>query len=120
MGRDRPTALITDAAYSQDRQRHGREIRYVAMMAVRVVSLIAAAVLAVEHAPLPWLWGPVCLAGMVIVPWLAVILANDRPPKDRYRLPRNRTGPRPDGSAPGQRPRVIGPAADRTVIDAER
>lgn len=63
-----------------------REIRYVLMMSLRVVSLVVAAILVGVHAPLLWLWLPICLFGMVVLPWLAVIIANDRPPKERYRL----------------------------------
>lgn len=120
MGRDRQPVLITDAAYSQDRQRHSREVRYVAMMGVRLASLIAAIVLAVQRAPLPWVWGPVCAAGMLIVPWLAVLLANDRPPKDRHRLPRNRAGAVGSTSPEPATPPALGPAQQHTVIDAER
>ena len=61
-----------------------REIRYVLMMSLRVVSLLVAAILVGVHAPLLWLWLPICLFGMAVLPWLAVIIANDRPPKERY------------------------------------
>ena len=85
MKRAKP-ALITDADRSQDDQLHSREVRYILMMAVRVVCLIVAAVLVGVRAPLLWLWIPICLVGMVFVPWLAVLLANDRPPKEQHRL----------------------------------
>ncbi len=78
--------LITDAEQSQDDQLRARELRYLLMMSIRAVSLVVAAVLVSVHAPLLWLWIPLCLAGMLVVPWLAVILANDRPPKARYRV----------------------------------
>jgi hypothetical protein len=107
----RPT-LITDAERSQHDQLRSREIRYVLMMSFRAVSLLAAAILVGTHAPLLWLWVPICLFGMVVVPWLAVILANDRPPKAQYRLANmlHRHDPAPvppQALPPGEPPKVI-------------
>lgn len=56
------------------------------MMLIRAVCLIVATILVYNHAPLLGLWIPILLFGMVAIPWLAVILANDRPPKEQYRL----------------------------------
>lgn len=84
--RARPV-VITNAEQSQDDQLHYREVRYLLMMSVRAVCLVAAAVLAAVHAPLLWLWIPICLFGMIAVPWLAVILANDRPRRRRTSAP---------------------------------
>jgi hypothetical protein len=78
--------LITDADRSQAEQLRSRQVRYVLMMSVRGVCLLVAAVLVGVKAPLLWLWLPLCLLGMVLIPWLAVILANDRPPKEQHRL----------------------------------
>lgn len=78
--------LITDAAPSQDDQLTSRQRRYVLMMGIRVACLIVGAVLVGAQAPLLWLWLPLCGLGMVLIPWLAVLLANDRPPKEKYRL----------------------------------
>jgi hypothetical protein len=78
--------LITDADRSQAEQLHSRQVRYVLMMSVRGVCLLVAAILVGAKAPLLWLWLPLCLLGMVLIPWLAVILANDRPPKDQHRF----------------------------------
>ena len=78
--------LITDAARSQDDQLTSRQRRYVMMMGVRVACVIVGAILVGARAPLLWLWLPLVALGMLIVPWLAVLLANDRPPKDRHRL----------------------------------
>ncbi|GAB3802081.1 DUF3099 domain-containing protein [Micromonospora zhanjiangensis] len=78
--------LITDAARSQNDQLHSRQVRYVVMMGIRAVCLIAGAVLVSFKAPMLWLWLPLCLIGMVLIPWLAVLLANDRPPKEEHRL----------------------------------
>lgn len=88
MRRKARPVLITNAEQSQDDQLHYREVRYLLMMSLRAVCLVAAAVLAAVHAPLLWLWIPICLFGMIAIPWLAVILANDRPR-------RRRSGPPP-------------------------
>jgi len=77
--------LITDAEESLDKQRHSREIRYVAMMSLRAVCLILAAILAVAQVPLLWLWLLLCLGGVVLLPWMAVLIANDRPVKSEHR-----------------------------------
>ncbi|HEX7746997.1 MAG TPA: DUF3099 domain-containing protein [Micromonosporaceae bacterium] len=110
--------LITDAARSQGDQLRSREVRYIAMMSIRAVCLIVGAVLVATDAPLLWLWLPLCAVGMVLIPWLAVLLANDRPPKPEHRLStRLRHGGQ--SAAP---PTPSLPAADagpHRVIDAE-
>jgi hypothetical protein len=109
--------LITDAARSQDDQLRSREIRYVAMMSIRAVCLIVGAILVGVHAPLLWLWLPLCAVGMVLIPWLAVLLANDRPPKEQHRLStRFRHSQRSD-----EPPQSLPAEADHArVIDAEQ
>ncbi|MGC4896455.1 DUF3099 domain-containing protein [Micromonospora sp. DT31] len=105
--------LITDAPRSQDDQLSSRQKRYVLMMSVRVACLIGGAILVGVDAPLLWLWLPLCAVGMVLVPWLAVLLANDRPPKEEHRLanrfrPRHREEPGPTALTAQERPhRVI-------------
>jgi hypothetical protein len=107
--RQPPPVLITDAERSPDDQLRSRQIRYVGMMSVRALCLVIAAVLVGTDAPLLWLWVPLCVVGMVLLPWLAVIIANDRPPKERYRLSRRlhraqpvERGPRVLPTQPGQ------------------
>lgn len=78
--------LITDASRSPADQLHSRQVRYVVMMGIRAVCLILGAVLVSVKAPMLWLWLPLCAVGMVLLPWLAVLIANDRPPKDEHRL----------------------------------
>ncbi|HEX9999630.1 MAG TPA: DUF3099 domain-containing protein [Actinoplanes sp.] len=79
---ERPV-LITDAARSQADQFRSRQVRYVTMMGMRAVCLIIGAVL-VSTRP-PWLpfWLILCAAGMVFLPWAAVLIANDRPAKSK-------------------------------------
>jgi hypothetical protein len=79
---ERPV-LITDAARSQSEQLRSREIRYVTMMGLRISCLIAGAILIGLKPPLLPLWLVLCAAGMVVLPWMAVIIANDRPARSR-------------------------------------
>lgn len=113
MRRKARPVLITNAEESQDDQLRYREVRYLLMMSFRAVCLVAAAVLAAAHAPLLWLWIPICLFGMLAVPWLAVILANDRPR-------RRRTDPPPPPHQPVDElptPLAIDPVR---IIDADQ
>jgi hypothetical protein len=110
---------ITDAQRSRHDQLRSREFRYVIMMSIRAVCLIVATVLVTAHAPLLWLWIPICAVGMLVVPWLAVILANDRPPKDKYKLANklHRQPPAPPEEPEG--PRAITAIDPSRIIDAE-
>ncbi|WP_407653482.1 DUF3099 domain-containing protein [Actinoplanes oblitus] len=75
--------LITDAARSPGDQLRSREIRYVTMMSARVGCLILGGVLISAQVPLLPLWLVLCAAGMVFLPWAAVLIANDRAPKSK-------------------------------------
>jgi hypothetical protein len=79
---ERPV-LITDAARSQSDQLRSRQIRYVTMMSVRAGCLILGAILISVKPPLLPVWLILCAAGMVFLPWAAVLIANDRPPKSK-------------------------------------
>ncbi|MFC0004050.1 DUF3099 domain-containing protein [Micromonospora siamensis] len=108
--------LITDASRSQDDQLNSRQKRYVLMMGVRVACLVVGAILVGVRPPLLWLWLSLCGLGMVLIPWLAVLLANDRPPKEEHRLagrfqPRGRDAAPPMSLTSDERP--------HKVIDAE-
>ena len=105
--------VITDAETSQHDQLHSREVRYILMMSFRALCLVAAAVLVGAHAPLLWVWIPICLVGMVLVPWFAVLLANDRPPKRRDR----RGGQQFEQPAPELA--SLPPATPVRIIDAD-
>jgi hypothetical protein len=80
--RKRPV-VITGAARSPSEQLRSREIRYVTMMALRAACLILGAILISVKPPLLPLWLALCAAGMVFLPWAAVLIANDRPPKTK-------------------------------------
>lgn len=101
--RDRPV-LITDAPESPDRQRRSREIRYLTMMGLRAVCLILAAVLASARVPMLGLWLALCGLGMVLLPWLAVLVANDRPVRAEHRWRRRRPPATVESHALGSRP----------------
>jgi Flp pilus assembly protein TadB len=115
VNRESRPMLITDAEHSRDDQLKRRQVRYILMMSVRAVCLVLAAILVSVRAPLPWLWAPLLVLGMVLVPWLAVILANDRPPKPEHRLgARLRQRDNPGGG-----PKALGHAGPSKVIDAD-
>ncbi|MCH7232653.1 DUF3099 domain-containing protein [Glycomyces sp. L485] len=86
MGRREKATVITDAQMSPDEELRIRTIRYVVMMSIRALLVIACGVLVIVKAPLLWLWLPLGLVGMAVLPWLAVLLANDRLAKDKRSL----------------------------------
>ena len=107
--RKSPVARITDAAPSREAELRHREHRYILMMTIRAVCLILATVLVTAHVPYLVIWIPILLFGVLVLPWLAVILANERPRRDQYRyVARDQaastmptlTGPRPPGDGP--------------------
>ena len=98
MAGDRKPVLITDAPEDPEKELRRREIRYVAMMLLRAACLVAGAVVVTTKPPLWVVWLILCVVGMVLLPWLAVILANDRPPKtkaERAQAKRDREAPPP-------------------------
>lgn len=105
----RPPVLITDAQISQEEELKRRERRYIVMMLIRAACVVLAVVLIMAKVPLLLLWVPLCIVGMVLLPWLAVILANDRPPKDKHRLKRYRSNTAPPNALPT---RASGPTID--------
>jgi type IV secretory pathway TrbD component len=69
---------ITDAGMSLDEERRIRTTRYVVMMSIRGVLVILCGILVMAEVPLLWLWLIFGVTGMAVLPWLAVLLANDR------------------------------------------
>jgi hypothetical protein len=78
--------VITEAPESLEVQRRRRQVRYATLMGLRVVCLILATVLVSLHVPYALAWVLLLTVGMVAFPWMAVIIANDRLPKNRSRL----------------------------------
>jgi hypothetical protein len=107
VGRREKTAVITDAAISLEEERRYRTIRYVLMMSVRGALVILLGILVMADVPYLWLWLVFGVAGMAILPWLAVLLANDRLVK------------RPGTFFHRQRRAETLPAPDRPMIDSE-
>lgn len=73
--------LITEAAPSLTDQQAARKRRYAITMAIRGVALVLAAV----FYQTVWLMIILAVLGTVL-PWIAVVMANDRPPKPKTRL----------------------------------
>ncbi|MFX0593777.1 DUF3099 domain-containing protein [Melissospora conviva] len=110
--------LITDARRSQHDELHGRMVRYVVMMGIRTVCLVVGAILVTVDAPLLWLWLPLCAVGAILLPWLAVLLANDGPPKEENRL-RVKLGIGRRKLAAQPPPRTLATEEEPRVIDLE-
>jgi hypothetical protein len=66
-------------------------------------------------APLLPLWLTLCVVAMVLLPWFAVLLANDRPPKEQHRLSHRLHRAHVEEPPPN----AIAPAREPTVIDAD-
>jgi Flp pilus assembly protein TadB len=86
MGRRQKPQLITTAERSPEQELRSRERRYVAMMLLRGLCVILAAILVTAEVPLLWLWLSLLLAGAVFLPWAAVLLANDKGPRPEHRF----------------------------------
>ena len=108
--------VITDAAQNPAEELRRRQTRYIVMMLVRAGFLVLAAVLAMARVPLLALWVSLCLVGAVVLPWLAVIWANNKRPRPEYRLA-NRFRPRAAPEVPGKP--ALANRPEPTVIDSD-
>ena len=88
--------LITEARPSQAEEHAARKKRYALTMGVRAVSLVLAAV----FYQTVWLMLIFAVLGTVL-PWIAVVMANDGPPKKR--VDPHRYTHRPDRELEGPR-----------------
>ena len=88
--------LITSAPESGDLEFDRRRRHYLEMMGLRVVCVVAAA--------LTYRWSIwialLFIVGGAVLPWCAVIIANDRPAKRRAKRP-DLTDYRPERALPG-------------------
>jgi len=82
--RDARIPQITDARPSRAAELRYRERRYITMMMIRALCLIGATIVVTAHVALGWLWATVLVLGAVFLPWFAVLLANDRLPKNSH------------------------------------
>jgi len=110
---ERPV-LITNAVQSPSDQLRSRKIRYVTMMSMRAACLIIGAILISAKPPLLPVWLILCAAGMVFLPWAAVLIANDRPPKTKAERLASQTPPNQTALEP-----LSAEEIKRRTIDAE-
>jgi hypothetical protein len=100
---DQPT-LITSAPESSDAEFDRRRKRYAVMMALRALCVLGAAL----SYHLSVVLAMVFVVGGIVLPWCAVIIANDGPPKKR--------APRvPHSGAPAEL--ALPPGTDDRVVD---
>jgi hypothetical protein len=92
--------LITEAEPSMAEQHAHRMKRYALTMGIRLVCLILAAI----FYKIVWLMLILAVLGTVL-PWIAVIMANDRPPKKRLKV--NHYDARPDRALESRPAHVI-------------
>lgn len=97
-------ALITSAPRSSEEEFERRRRKYALMMALRAVCVIAAALTYRVSIILALAF----IVGGAVLPWAAVIIANDGPPKNRQVTPRYR---------PGEHERALPAPPDERVID---
>ena len=77
-GNDDTPVLITEAEPSYDDQQAARRRKYALMMSARIPCLV----LAVAVYPTWWL-SLIILAVSIPLPWMAVLIANDRTPRKK-------------------------------------
>jgi hypothetical protein len=110
--------LITDAARSYEEELRTRKRRYALMMGMRLPCMVLAAV----FYQTPWL-AVALLVLSVPLPWMAVLIANDRLPRKREEVNRYR----PDRRSLESRAHpaidqggTAGPVVDGEVLDEPR
>lgn len=101
--RSNQSILITEAQISQDDELAARKKRYLITMTIRALCLVAAAV----SIKIVWLALLFCALGAVL-PWIAVLVANDRPPKKAEKVSRFRGGDGERSVGPSVRPGIMG------------
>jgi hypothetical protein len=92
--------LLTEAAPSMAEQHAARKKRYALTMGVRIVFIVLAA----AFYQIVWLM-VICAFLGTVLPWIAVIMANDGPPKKRLHV--NHYEARPDRVLESRPTRVI-------------
>ena len=109
--------LITDAARSYEEELKVRKRRYAVMMGMRVPCMVLAAV----FYQTPWL-AVTLLVISIPLPWMAVLIANDRLPRksetvSRYRADRPSLEARPHPVIESGHETFDGPVVDGGVVD---
>lgn len=98
---DQPV-LITSAPESNDDEYDRRRKRYAVMMALRALCVLGAAL----TYQLSVLLALAFIVGGAVLPWCAVLIANDRPPKKRAAVP---------AAGVGHHERALPGNSDRTI-----
>lgn len=101
--RDDAPVLITGAAPSQDDQLAARKRRYIVMMLMRIPCLILAGIFVQT-----WWLALIFVAVSIPLPWVAVLLANDRPARKAEDVHRYHGGPDSAPQLEEREHRVIG------------
>jgi hypothetical protein len=83
--RDGPPVLITEAAPSFDDEHAARRRKYAIMMGLRIPCLILAGIFYQT-----WWLAVLFVLVSVPLPWMAVLIANDRPPRKAEHVSRYR------------------------------
>ena len=112
--------LITDAARSYEEELKVRKRRYAVMMGMRLPCMVLAAV----FYQTPWL-AVSLLVLSIPLPWMAVLVANDRLPRksekvSRYQADRRSLEARPHPVIESSHTEFDGPVVDGEVIGSDR
>jgi Protein of unknown function (DUF3099) len=109
----RAPVVITEAEESPQAQLRRRQRKYLAMMSLRAVCLAVATLLVGLKVPHALAWAGLAIAAMIALPWMAVLIANDRPPRksSTFTARLHRRGP----AGPPGLPAAGSP--DRVIID---
>ncbi|GAA4798311.1 hypothetical protein GCM10023200_38440 [Actinomycetospora chlora] len=103
--------LITEAAVSYDEEFAARKKRYSLIMACRIPCLILAGVFGIAF---QWPWVAVAFIVLSVpLPWVAVLIANDRPPKKAEKRSRYKPTARGLDAVPNARLIEAAEALDR-------
>jgi len=111
----RNAILITEAQPSQQAQQRARVHKYLFMMAFRVPALVIAGV--VYGATHNGLIALAILAVSIPIPWIAVLIANDRPPRGRHEVRFYKYGPPDTPSLESPKPTPIEGEVSGTIRD---
>jgi cytosine/adenosine deaminase-related metal-dependent hydrolase len=112
---DRPI-LITEAPVNADDEYDRRRKRYLVMMTLRAACIIGAA----STFTLSGWIAAGFVAAAVVLPWSAVLIANDRPPKQELRFRRFLGGPQAQRQLTSGQPEPAGEPDEATrprIID---
>ena len=122
--RSADTFLITGAQQALDDQHRARVRKYLTLMAFRVPALVIAGIVYSSTGNGLLALGIVALS--IPIPWVAVLMANDRPPRKRGEVPqykygadRNVVGPLSLGTTPATLDGDVVESSDQTTADRD-